>query len=460
MLRFFGIDLGTSFLKGAVLDLENCALWGIRRTPVPAPVASLPPTRYEMDPTDLLTAVRQLIGELLCEEPEANGLVLSSQMHCVVFTDAKGVPSSNIITWKDQRALEAHPSGTGTYAEVLARRVSAEEQQQIGRELRVGVPITTLFWLKEQGLLRAGDYSASLPDFLLANLCGVEPTTEATQAAAQGLFHLDNLDWHHALIAKLGLDGLRWPRVRRFGEDVGVAEVAGRQLACFTPVGDQQCALVGAALEEGELSLNISTGSQVSVLSRTRRDVNCQVRPFFDGQWLNTIVQVPAGRALELLVDLLTDIGRPQRTHDLDPWENIEKAVEQVETTDLQVNLAFYAGAMGDRGSIANIREGNFTVGHLFAAAFRSMAVNYVACARRLSRSEEWRRVVFSGGVAQRFPRLRREILKRLGGNVEHRLCSVTEDTLCGLLTLALVCSGRAATVAEASRLVGDAALS
>jgi hypothetical protein len=160
-----------------------------------------------------------------------------------------------------------------------------------------------------------------------------------------------------------------------------------------------------------------------------------------------------------LLVDVLTEIGRGQGTNDLDPWEYIEKAVEQVETTDLQVNLAFYAGAMGDRGSIANIREGNFTVGHLFAAAFRSMAVNYDACARRLSPGGEWRRVVFSGGVAQRFPRLRRKILKRLGGSVEHRQCATTEDTLSGLLTLALVCAGRAATVAEASRLVGDAAL-
>jgi hypothetical protein len=96
---------------------------------------------------------------------------------------------------------------------------------------------------------------------------------------------------------------------------------------------------------------------------------------------------------------------------------------------------------MGSSGRIGNIREDNLTVGHLFAAAFRAMADNYAACARRLAPGGGWRRVVFSGGLAQRFSRLRREILGRLGGP-DSRLCSSTEDTLLGLLALGRVCVG------------------
>ena len=124
-------------------------------------------------------------------------------------------------------------------------------------------------------------------------------------------------------------------------------------------------------------------------------DGNYQVRPFFDGQSLRTIVQVPAGRSLSVLVRLLTEI--PGSTGD--PWDYIAAATEVVGTTDLEADLAFFAGPFGDRGSIGNIREDNLTVGSLFVAAFRWMAQCYEQCATRLSPEKAWDRVVFSGGL-------------------------------------------------------------
>jgi sugar (pentulose or hexulose) kinase len=441
MGSYLGIDLGTSFFKAAVLDLDRGEVRHVRRLPTPEPVAGLPANRCELDPAAVLAAVRRLIGEMLGDAPDADGLVMCSQMHCVVLTDARGEARSNVITWKDQRVLDPYPRGPGSYFEALLRRLGPEERQRVGGEVRVGVAAGSLFWLAEEGRLPAGACPASLPDFVLSNLCGVGPTTEATNAAAHELLNLARNEWDHEIIAKLGLSSLLWPRRRPFGEVVGVGEVGGHRLRCFTPVGDQQCALAGAGLGEGELSLNISTGSQVSLLAREPTAGDYQVRPYFDGRYLKTIVQVPAGRSLALLVDLLTEIGRAGGAGGPDPWEYVEQAVDRVGASDLEVDLAFYAGAMGRCGRIANIREDNLTVGHLFAAAFRAMADNYAACARRLSPGGDWQRVVFSGGLAQRFPRLRQEILSRLGGK-EYRLCPSTEDTLLGLLALARVCAG------------------
>jgi sugar (pentulose or hexulose) kinase len=372
------------------------------------------------------------MGELLAEAPDTAGLVLCSQMHCVVLTDADGRPRSNVITWKDQR-------GAGDLFAELQRRVTPDEQREIGRELRVGLPIVTLSWLRHNGRLEPGLVPASLPDFVLSQLCGVEPTTEATNAAAHGLYHLERGDWHRELIAKLGLAELRWPRVRPFGEVVGTGEIGGRRLRCFTPVGDQQCALAGAELGERELSLNISTGSQVSLLAPEPGGGDYQVRPYFDGRWLRTIVQVPAGRSLSVLMDLLTEIPGGGA----DPWEYIGRESERTGESDLDVNLAFFAGPFGSSGSVSNIREDNLTVGNLFAAAFRSMAANYARCAERLSPDQAWDRVVFSGGLAQRFGRLRREVLARLG-DPPWRLCPTEEDTVHGLLVLASRCASRA----------------
>jgi len=73
------------------------------------------------------------------------------------------------------------------------------------------------------------------------------------------------------------------------------------------------------------------------------------------------------------------------------------------------------------------------------------MAENYAQCALRVCPSCDWRRLLFSGGVALKTPLLRRLICDRLGS--EHRLAPTDEDTLLGLLALALACSGRAESV-------------
>ncbi|MBX9582699.1 MAG: hypothetical protein K2X87_20530 [Gemmataceae bacterium] len=432
MSRFLGIDLGTTFLKGAVLDLDGPALSHVRRVPFPAPVGGLPQGHCEIDPAAVLAATRQLLGELLADAPDAAGLVVSSQMHCLVFTDAAGEARSNVITWKDQRGLEPHPSGRGTYLDVLRESITPDEFDAVGRDVRVGLPSVHLQWLAERGLVPAGTCPASLPGFVLANLCRAEPVTDPTNAAAHGLFDLGRGDWHRELIARLGLPMLHWPRVVPTGSPIGPADLDGHRLICHAPVGDQQASLLGAGVRPGELSVNISTGSQVSLLTDDRRPGDFQVRPHPGGGWLSTIVQVPAGRSLAVLVDLLTEIGGPSG----DPWEAVAEAVARTPDTDLRVNLAFSGGPFGDRGSVSNIGEHNLTVGHLFAAAFRDMADNYAGCAARLAPTRDWRRVVFSGGLAHRFPTLRAAVLRALG-TPDHRVCSSTEDTLTGLLVLA-----------------------
>lgn len=448
MSRFLGIDLGTTFLKGAILDLDGRCLSHIRRVPFPAAVAGLPPGHCEIDPAGVLEATRRLIGELAADAPDATGLVVSSQMHCVVLTDDAGRPRSNVISWKDQRGLDPHPSGSGTYLDVVRDRIPAGEYDQTGRELRSGTPAVTLAWLNDRGLVPDGAFAAALPDFVLANLCRTAPTTDPTHAAAAGLFDLSRGDWHRELIDRLGLSRLRWPCVRPFATAVGSVEVGGRRLTCYAPVGDQQSALMGAGVREGELSVNVATGAQVSVLSRDRRAGDFSVRPYPDGLWLNTIVRVPAGRSLAVLMGLVTEIGQVNKA-DIDPWDIIADAVARVAETDLRVDLAFFDGPFGDRGGITNIGEHNLTVGHVFSAAFRNMAENFAACALRLNPARNWQRVVFSGGLAHRFPALRDAVARALRGET-FRVCPSSEDALRGLLGLALVCGGRVSTVREA----------
>jgi sugar (pentulose or hexulose) kinase len=447
-MRFMAMDLGSSFIKGAVLDLGLRSVDHVRRRPFPAPLPNLLPHRFEVAPREVVAATRALIEELLAIAPDCAGLVICSQMHGLVLMDDRGEPLSNIITWRDQRALEPHPRGSGSVFERLRQAVSPGDRQALGNELRPGLPLCALFWMAERGALPAGAIPAALPDFVLAQLSHAAPACEPTIAAAQGALDLRTGDWHWPLLRRLGLGDLRWPAIHDIRRPVGELRIAGRTLPCYPAIGDQQCALLGAALAPGELSLNIATGSQASLLRGDLTSGDYQARPFFDGRWLNTITHIPAGRALEALVRLLSELAEGQGTPIGDPWGYIGRAVAATEETDLEIDLAFFASALGDRGELRNIHEGNLTVGHLFRAAFTRMATTYIECAQRLAPTRDWRRLVFSGGLAQNLPILRQLIAQRFGD--PYRVCATPEDTLQGLLALALVCSGQAATVQEA----------
>jgi len=447
-MSFIGIDLGTSFIKGAVLNLEARLLEQTQRIPFPNRLGGVNPLLCEFDPNEIATAVRTVIDDLAFHATDCEGIVMCSQMHGMVLMNERGETVSNCVSWLDHRGTMAHPSGSGSYFDVLTQRTSPEQRRQLGNELHLERPICFLFWFAEQGELKPGLIPVSIPDFVLSVLCGSAPGVELTNASAYGVFNLETLDWHHEVIKELGLSHLRWPVLRNHGEVVGCLKVGANLVPCYTPIGDNQCALVGALLGTEELSLNISTGSQVSRLTTGLTLGDYQTRPFFDGRFLNTLTYAPGGRSLNVLVDLLGELARAQNIDNLqDPWAFIAHAAREVADTDLEVDLTFFTGPDGDRGMISNIRGDNLTVGHLFRAAFKDMADDYHACALRLWPERSWKNLVFSGGLACKLEVLREAIQKKFG--TDYRLSPFMEDTLFGLLILALVFSGRAKSVEE-----------
>lgn len=452
-MTLLALDLGTTFIKGAVLDLDHLCLRHIRRQPFPNPLPNLPPLFYEVDPHLLVATVRALLTELLALAPACEGIVMCTQMHGMVLCTAQGEALSNVITWQDQRSLTPHPSGQGTHLAQILERTTAQAQLEVGHEIQPSRPVCYLYWLAANDRLpQAEVIPAALADFVIANLAGAAPTIELTNAGAHGTLNLTTMQWHEGILAPLGLAHLRWPTIHPFGPPVATVQIAGRALPCYAPVGDHQCAVVGALLAPDELSLNISTGSQVSLSTNQLALGDYQTRPFFDGRFLNTVTGIPAGRALNHLVNLLTELAQLQGKPLADPWPAIAQAAATVTRpgtqSELAVNLSFFDSVGGSSGAITNIREDNLTVGHLFHAAFQNMTTNYYRSALRLNADQPWRRLVFSGGLAQKIEVLQTLIREQF--QRETRLCPSTEDTLVGLLALGHVATGRMPSVSAA----------
>lgn len=449
-MSFIGIDLGTSFIKIALMDLDQYGLQKVRRIPFPEPIAGLDPLRCEFDPEAILAAVRKLLAEMSDLSDSLDGVVMCTQMSCLVMMDREGRVRSNCIGWRDQRALEPHPSNSGSYYEVLKTRITEQQRKQLGNELPPGAPICFLFWMGEQNKLDPGLIPVSLADFVLSVLCDSPPSVDSTNAMAYELLNLTTNQWHLDVIRDLGLNKLQFPAILAHGEVVGKIKIGDKVVPCYTAVGDYQCALVGALLEDRELSLNISTGSQVSRLTDALMLGNYQTRPFFDRKFTNTISHLPAGRSLNVLVDLITEVPRAHKTDIPDPWQYIAKVAEKSASSDLKVDLGFFPGPRGNRGGISNVREQNLNVGSLFRAAFENMAENYSECAERIWPERRWQNIVFSGGLVRKNELLRRIIQRKLRS--PYRLCPLEEDTLLGLMALAMVFSKRVPSVEQAMR--------
>lgn len=447
-MTYLAIDLGTSFIKGAVLDLDRHQHTHVRRQPFPAALPNRPSYFYEVDPAAIVAATRALVEELLPHAPGCQGVVLCTQMHGLVLATPTGEARSNAMTWQDQRVLTPHPDGNGTFFDQLKAQVKADEVTALGRELQISRPLGYLYWMAQTGYLPTESVAPlAIADFVIANLSGTIPPVEPTNAGAYSAFNLATADWHWPMLERLGLDQLHWPTVQPFGSKVADISIADQPLPWYAPIGDHQCAIVGALLGANELSLNISTGSQVSLLTESWLPGDYQTRPFFDGHLLNTVTGIPAGRALNHLVNLIAEWGQAQGV-EADPWGYIAEATALVDASDLDVSLAFFDSVGGSSGHIASIREDNLTVGHLFSAAFANMAANYQRSALRIAPDQPWQRLVYSGGLAQKLPPLRQLINERFG--VPDRLAPSSEDTMVGLLALALKADGRAPTVTAA----------
>jgi sugar (pentulose or hexulose) kinase len=443
-----GIDIGTSFIKGTILDLDKRQFSHVERLPFPDPLPGLPPQFCEYDPGQIKNAIWGMVCRLDEIAGGSDGLVICTQMSSMVLMDADGRTRSNCIGWRDQRALMQHPSGAGLYFDVYKQRIDARQLALLGNEVHPGMPGSFLFWMAEQGKPEPGLIPLSLGDFVLRTLCGSSAGVEYTNAMSYGLLNLHTMQWHEEVIHQLGLDIFVWPPLVEQGSIVGCIDLGGKKVPCYTPVGDYQCALAGVLLGKDNLSINISTGSQVSRLTPKLQLGAYQSRPFFDGQFTNTISHLPAGRSLNVLVSLLTEIANRSGANVADPWRWIAEAVRSTESSDLKVDLGFFPGPSGDHGGISAINEKNLTVGTLFLAAFVNMADNYWSAASRIWPNRSWKRIILSGGLANKLPSLYKVIEKRFGTALQ--LCPYPEETLCGLLVLAMAFSGQCETVTDA----------
>lgn len=454
-MRYIAIDLGSSFIKHGVFDLEGRTIQKKGRTPSPPRLASEDPKRFMLNADSLCLAVEAIIDEYIGSGLPIEGLVLSTQMHGFIVSHPDFGPAA-YVSWQDTRCLEERPEG-GSHLDHLKALIPPEYMIEAGVPLKPMLGLSNLYTFMREAAHGASAKPElfTLGSYILCRLTG-RNITHITNAAPLGLVDMRSGTWHPGILEAAGLTDLKLPEIANDFESVGTLRRKGLELAVFPDIGDQQATVLGCGVGPGDMVINVGTAAQIAYIASRLTFGNYETRPFFEGLYLNTVSRMPGGRNIDVLVSFIQGIGK--EIYGLDGgqasvWDYFNNSYRLEDSQGLKVDSAFYdmphklAG-----GSIGNIGPANLTLRNLFSATLQDMARVYhryiLALCGNLDKDI---RLVFSGGVSWNNPMLLKAVAEETGLPVE--LSPMKDEVFSGLFRLALIGAKLCPGVQEAAKI-------
>ena len=448
-MHVLGIDIGSSFIKSSILDLERGVVGDTHIVPAPGFVEAQGNIREI--PIDALTCMVKGIIDKSFTDAGLDGIIFSTQMHGYVLLDESGKPTGNYVSWQDMRGLDFSGGNGGDAIAAINARVPGHVLSLSGVTLRNNLSLVPLFCARQKGEIRENLSLAMLGDAMIRFLTGTGAPVHPTNAASTGLYNLKANDWNNELIKILDLGVLAFPRVYGGKEPAAFYEhSSGKRVPIYAAVGDHQAAIFGANAGDGCVVINIGTGGQICYIDKGLQYGNFETRPYFNGMSLRVLPQLPSGRSLNILMDFIVDVGThlfdaaDNGANDSSIWDRINKLAEQAEgesagngPAPLTVKMDFFNFNSSQGGAIEGIGTNNFNAGNLFRSVYAFMAGEYRAAYERLFAEGEKKAsmVVCTGGVLQKTPLLVKKISECF--DVPCMPASATEDVMNGLMRLA-----------------------
>jgi sedoheptulokinase len=458
MAQVLLVDFGTTSVKTAIVDLDT-GVYSHVRSHTSVPDCAGTPGHYEMAPLSLQDRFRSICTSYYSGMGlRFEGIFICSEQNGFLVLDPRGRPTTNYVSWKDERSLEPI-DGLDTFS-LLTDRLGDEFKTITGWRPGPGLPIMNVTHLARQSRLATPCKILTLPEWLA--LCSNDSMHVVHDTMLHGLcfYDVQKQQTSNRLVELVAeLTGVTCT----FNEPAATGAISGywhspdRPIPIYAGIGDHQCSVLGAGnMPRETISVNIGTGSQVAVIEPQTVPEQAEHRPYFDGHILAAVTRIPGGRALAGYVEFLEDVCRSAGVAAADFWSLLQEVDEAgMSTADLEIDLAIFGSAWGyaGGGSISGIHEGSFTLDNFLASLLRSFARQYAVVMALFDPQHIASRCVLSGGVARRLPVLA-EILYRLSGYATLP-ASAVDESLMGLRTVALIATGRAHNYIEAEAIFG-----
>lgn len=432
-MAFIGIDIGSSYVKAAVLDLKAHSIRDEQRFASPGRKLHDNPRIFEIDASVYVKIVKDIVKAFIAAGNVVSGLVISTQMHGVVVDDT-------YISWQDSRCLDEMKPGL-SYLDFLKDVIPPERMKNHGVYLKPSLGICNLYAkLCREGRLDADVTVFTLGSYIIHALTG-RNICHMMNAAPLGLADVKTDRWDLPLLQAAGLSQVSLPDIA--DEDFiacGVYHVDGYSIPVYPDYGDQQVSILGSGVVAKEAVINIATASQVCVVSPDFKPGRYETRPYFANHFLRVVSNMPGGRNLDVLavfvqnaVKLVT--GKDCRKEDV--YEALAR--QRCQADGLQVDTCFYP-TYDDftGGSITGIREQNLTLERLFSAAYADMAHAYLNSLRQIVNEQEIDSLLCIGGAARKNRALIATLEQAAG--IPCRLSDWKDEAMHGLYKIAEQC--------------------
>jgi xylulokinase len=296
MTRFAGLDVGTSSVKGLVLDEAGTVL---AEAEAAYPLSTPRPGWAEQDPEDWWAATQRVLAELGGAEP-FDGLGLTGQMHGLVVLGEDDEPLRPAILWNDGRSQ--------AQCDAVEARVGVERLVALsGNRALAGFTAPKLLWLAENEPETYNKIRRVLlpKDYVRFRLTG-ELVTDVADASGTLLLDVGARAWSPELCAVFGVDAAWLPRVMESPEISGVTRDG---VPVAAGAGDQAAGALGMGVVDGHGPASIVLGTSGVVFAARddyapdaegRLHAFCHAVP---GAWHVMGVELSAAGALRWLRD-------------------------------------------------------------------------------------------------------------------------------------------------------------
>ena len=417
-----GIDIGTTTISAAVIDLAN-------KNQVE--VFSVPHNSYvensvfsEQSVSVIMDKANRVLELIYKSYTGIASIGVTGQMHGILYLNSDGEAVSNLINWQDKRG-DIPIKDSMTACQII--------KQITGENIATGYGISTHYYNIINGLVPQDAVGfCSIMDYFAMRLCHIKkPITHTSVAASFGLFDVKKECFRLDKLALLGIDEDFLPKV------VASNEIVGRwnDIPICIAIGDNQASFLGSVKNNRESVLvNIGTGSQISAVGEIEQPGDgIEQRPFINGEMLICGSALCGGSAYAMIEEFFRSYTAFAGLGDRSQYGVINALAERAYASGeipLSVDTAFCGMRTNPmrRGSIENIELNNFTPSALILGVINGMCDELYKL--YLEAKPKKSHIVASGGAIRKNNILRKVLEDKFGMIVS--VNSVKEEAATG----------------------------
>lgn len=327
-MKSIGIDIGTTTICSVLIDAETKTLLDTVTKPNKSTLAAAQSFERLQDPAKILDTCIAMANHYLISHSDIASIGITGQMHGILYVDQKGRAVSPLFTWQDGRGDISwqedrvgsdwqnqcdntdwqddwgHIDGQNGKGDNACRNILTYAgflTARTGYAMATGFGMTTHFYNHVNRLIPSdAAYLCTIPDYIAMRLANRKtPLIHQSMAASLGMYDIKRNKFDLGAVTSLGLSADMLPEIAcgecYIGEtDTGIPVTAA--------LGDNQASFLASMNSEDACLVNVGTGSQISIMTRTPyQSAQIECRPYLGDTYLLAGSSLCGGYSYSLL---------------------------------------------------------------------------------------------------------------------------------------------------------------